>query len=47
MSFRAWAAGKALQGVLANNISGAHRLPENAAREAVQYADALIEELKK
>lgn len=47
MSYRAWAAGRALQGQLTNNITGQHRRPKMAAEEAVAYADALIEALKK
>ncbi len=47
MSYRAWVAGRAMQGILSNDICGSHRGFREAAQDAVAYADALIEELKK
>lgn len=36
----------ALHGTLSNSITGGHRIPEIAAKEAVQYADELLRKLK-
>ena len=44
MSYRDWAAGHALSGVLS---IGGQPTPAQAAKAAVECADALIEELKK
>lgn len=40
-------AAMAMQGLCANSIHGSHHSFENTAREAVQYADALLKELGK
>jgi hypothetical protein len=58
MSFRAWAAGKALQGILASDMVHIHRdglggaelildAPGDIPMLSVTFADALIAELKK
>jgi hypothetical protein len=47
MTYRAWAAGRAMQGILSNDIAGMHRVPAQVALDAVNHADALIEALKK
>ncbi len=40
-------AAMAMQGQCANSIPGSHHSFENTARDAVQYADALLKELAK
>lgn len=42
ISLRDWFAGQALAGRCGNSIPGSHHLPEQAAREAYAYADAMI-----
>jgi hypothetical protein len=42
MSLRDWFAGQALTGILAFAIPGPEKRPENAARDAYAYADALL-----
>lgn len=44
MTYRQWLAGMAMQGLLANDSD---RRPENIAKDAVEYTDALIAELNK
>lgn len=46
MSFRAWAAVMALQDILSDSTPGQHKLPEQASRDAVAYADAIINALE-
>lgn len=40
-------AAMAMQGLLANAISGRHRIPELLSTDAIQYADALLAELER
>lgn len=49
MTLRQWFAGKALAGYLAYSptLTNGDPEPEKAARVAVEYADALLAELKK
>lgn len=44
---REYFAAMAMQGIIANNHHGPDEYVKQAAREAVQYADALIEQLNK
>ena len=37
----------AMQGALSTSISGAHKIPVNLVREAVECANALFDELEK
>lgn len=47
MSLRAYIAAQALTGIIAFPIPGQEKVPANAAKAAVEYADALIAELRK
>lgn len=47
MSLRDWFAGQALAGTLAFPIPGGEKKPENAARYAYEYADAMLAERKR
>ena len=44
---REYIATMAMQGLCAMSISGTHKQPQNLAKEAVQYANCLIDELNK
>lgn len=47
LSKREYFAAMAMQGLCANSIPGSHHRPGILIPEAIQYADALIEELNK
>lgn len=44
---REYFAGLAMQGIVANSIPGSHHTPNNMARDAIAFTDALIAELNK
>jgi len=45
LSIREEFASRAMQGLCANSNPGVHHMPANLAKEAVEYADALIKAL--
>lgn len=42
MSLRDWFAGQALAGICGDGIPGAHHTAPNTARDAYEYADAML-----
>lgn len=47
MTLRDWFAGQALMGALAFPMPGPEKIPNNAARDAYAYADAMLAERAK
>ena len=47
LTIREYAAIAAMQGICGDGIPGRHHVPDQTARDAVAYADAIIAELAK